>query len=101
MPESTVSDVDRLWQETWPKIVARAWADEDFKNMLMSDTASVLSQYGLPVMQGMQYSIEAGNAQGQVRLPFPEKPSDFEDGQSVNAMGDEGATHFSDTSCCY
>ncbi|MEL6344308.1 MAG: hypothetical protein AAFV53_14410 [Myxococcota bacterium] len=95
-----VTEVDRLWQEKWPQIVARAWDDEGFRNLLVNDTVNTLKAQGLPVMEGMVYEVQPGNATGVVRLPFPEKPEGF-DGDSIAAMGDDDSSEFSDTSCCY
>lgn len=41
----------------WMRVVAKAWADEDFKCRLMEDTKAVLLEEGIPVPAGMTVRV--------------------------------------------
>jgi hypothetical protein len=69
-------------RKQWNKIVARAWSDEDFKQRLISDPASVLEENGITVPEGVNVQVkEASRSDGTLILP--PKPegyiSDYED----------------------
>ncbi|WP_300163885.1 NHLP leader peptide family RiPP precursor [Solidesulfovibrio sp.] len=54
----------------WARIVAKAWADEAFKERLMASPAAVLAQEGFEVPQGMAMTVvEASDGQGWLVLP--------------------------------
>jgi hypothetical protein len=62
-------------QKQWAKIVAKAWADEDYKQRLMEDPAAVLSEEGMPVPEGVDIKVvEATDKQAWMVLP--PKPED-------------------------
>jgi hypothetical protein len=44
---------DRVWSQ----IVARAWADEDFKRRLLADPAAVLAEHGLDLPAGTEVRV--------------------------------------------
>ena len=67
----------------WAKIVAKAWADEDYKKRLMDDPASVLSDEGMELPEGVKINVvEATDKQAWMVLP--PKPADgkIEEGES-------------------
>ena len=41
------------WDYQWGQIVARAWGDDDFKQRLLADPASVLAEYDLVAPAGL------------------------------------------------
>ena len=54
----------------WAKVVAKAWADEDYKQRLMTDPASILTEEGMEVPEGVQISVvEATEKQAWIVLP--------------------------------
>ena len=54
----------------WAKVVAKAWADEDYKKRLMGDPASVLVEEGMPVLEGLEIKVvEATEKQAWIVLP--------------------------------
>jgi len=60
-------------KKAWAKVVARAWADADFKEKLVKDPLSVLKQEGLAFPEGAKVKvIEATGA--EVHLIIPPKP---------------------------
>ena len=62
-------------QKVWAKIVAKAWADEDYKQRLLADPASVLTTEGLDVPAGVEFKcVEATEA--HVWLVLPRMPKD-------------------------
>lgn len=46
------------FQRAWAKIVAQAWADENFKSRLMSNPAQVLRDHGIKVPEDAQLTID-------------------------------------------
>lgn len=40
-------------QKQWEKIVAKAWADEDFKQRLLDDPTAVLKAAGVKISEGV------------------------------------------------
>ena len=43
--------------QRWGQVVARAWADEDFKSRLLADPAGVLREHGIEVPPGVQVEV--------------------------------------------
>jgi hypothetical protein len=59
----------------WAKVVAKAWADEVYKNRLMADPASVLEEEGVEMPEGVELNVvEATDKQAWMVLP--PKPDD-------------------------
>lgn len=62
-------------QLQWAKILAKSWADEDYKNRLLSDPASVMKEEGLNVPDDVEFKcVEATDK--LVWMVLPPKPSD-------------------------
>ena len=59
----------------WAKVVARAWADEDYKLKLMADPASVLSEEGMEVPEGVKLNVVEATEQ-QAWIVLPPKPEE-------------------------
>jgi hypothetical protein len=47
----------REWGDKWSKIVAKAWADENFKKRLIKDPMTVLQEQGVGLKQGVQVRV--------------------------------------------
>jgi hypothetical protein len=63
------------WQKQWGMLVAEVWADENLKQRLISDPASVLQEYGLEVPEGFELKVVEDT--DQVRhLVIPASPAD-------------------------
>ena len=65
----------------WQKIVAKAWADEDYKQRLLDDPAAILAAEGMEIAAGVEIKVvEATDKQAWMILP--PKPADgkIEDG---------------------
>lgn len=88
-----MSDNEQLFQEyakQYGQVVAKAWADDDFKTRLLQDPAAVLSEEGLPLPQGIEIrAVE--NTDKVLYLTLPPKPSEeLSDDQLSSVAG--GAT---------
>ena len=72
-------EVDKQAAEDYAKkygqIVARAWSDDDYKARFLSDPATVMTEAGLPVPEGVE--IRAVETTDEVLyLTLPAKPTD-------------------------
>jgi len=52
-----VTDQQRFHDKQWSLIVARAWADEDFKGRLLANPKDVLRENGLEIAPDVQVSV--------------------------------------------
>lgn len=67
-------------QKQWAKIVAKAWADEDYKQRLMADPAAVLKDEGIELPDGVKIKcVEATKTQAWLVLP-PMPEGNIEEG---------------------
>jgi hypothetical protein len=57
----------------WAKIVAKAWADEDYKRRLLDDPAEVLKAEGLDIPEGWEVKV-LESTEKQALLVLPPKP---------------------------
>ena len=72
----------------WAKIVAKAWADEDYKQRLINDPASVLAEEGMPVTEGVEIKVvEATDKQAWMVLPPKPEDGKIEEGAERLAAG--------------
>ena len=69
-------------QKKWALCVAKAWADEDYKKRLMSDSAKALKEEGIIVPEGIKIKV-VENTKDTVYMVLPAAP-DFEDGAIEN-----------------
>ncbi|OEU65344.1 MAG: hypothetical protein BA863_15685 [Desulfovibrio sp. S3730MH75] len=61
-------------QKQWAKIVAKAWADEDYKQRLLANPANVIKDEGMEIPEGVEIKcVEATETQTWIVLP--PKPS--------------------------
>jgi hypothetical protein len=49
-------------ERAWSQIVARAWADEGFKNRLLSNPRAVLTEHGITLVSDAKIRVVEGNA---------------------------------------
>jgi hypothetical protein len=79
-----LNDQHRLWA----KIVAKAWADEDYKQRLLNDPAAVLKAEGVEVPKGVEFKcVEATeNLAGLVLPPKPTAIGGVEEGERLAAV---------------
>jgi len=61
------------FQKAYGRIVAKAWADEDFKQRLLSDPTTVLKENGINVPEGVQFKVVESTG-SLVHLILPAKP---------------------------
>ena len=61
----------------WGRIVAKAWADANFKKRLFANPTAVLKEHGLEVAPGIQVKV-VEDTDTLHHLSFPPKPSDAE-----------------------
>ena len=64
-------------QKSYGKIVARAWADEEFKNRLLTDPKSVFKENGIRVREDIDIKV-LENTDKRVHLSLPPKPKEGE-----------------------
>ena len=68
-------------QKQWAKIVAKAWADEDYKQRLLADPTSVMKEEGLEVPEGVKFKcVEATKSKTWLVLP-PKPDGRVEEGE--------------------
>ena len=90
-------------QKQWAKIVAKAWADEDYKRRLLDDPGAVLSEEGMKVPEGLQISVVEATEK-QAWLVLPPKPETGKIGR-IEEVGQRLAAGCLDQCCmcslCY
>jgi hypothetical protein len=64
-------------QKKWAVCVAKAWADEDYKQRLISDPATVFKKEGLAVPEGMKIKV-VENTHEVFHMILPESPDSTE-----------------------
>jgi len=60
-------------QKKWAVCVAKAWADDDYKKRLISDSATVLKDEGIDVPEGMEIKV-VENTQALFYMVLPAAP---------------------------
>ncbi|MDQ1256680.1 MAG: hypothetical protein QG656_1279 [Candidatus Hydrogenedentes bacterium] len=59
----------------WSRIVAKAWADEDYKARLLADPAAVLAEEGVAIPEGVALTV-VENTPTHMHLVLPPVPAD-------------------------
>jgi hypothetical protein len=54
-------DLAQKWEQVWPLIVAKAWADPKFHQQLQKNPEAVLKTHGLPLLPGVKVTLVAEN----------------------------------------
>ncbi len=60
------------------KLIAKAWADAEFKAKLTADPASVLRAEGFTIPEGMRVDVFE-NTDERIHLVIPKKPDELSD----------------------
>lgn len=76
--EAAIKLVDETWVQNWPRIVARAWSDETFRQNLLQNPAPILAEYGIPVEENLQMKVIEGQGIATLLLMLPPKPRDID-----------------------
>jgi hypothetical protein len=63
------------FQKAYGKIVAKAWADEDFKAKLLADPMTILEANGLAIPQDVEINV-VENTDKIVYLNLPPEPAE-------------------------
>src|SRR5437764_642942 len=58
------------------RLVARAWADDDFKRRLLADPQGTLAEEGIDIPEGVQLSVQESTADRPI-LVIPPRPADL------------------------
>ena len=86
----------------WAKIVAKAWADEDFKQRLIDEPGSVLVEEGMEVPEGVELRVvEATEKQSWLVLPPKPEEGTIEEGAERLAAGPYGTSFCVMTGICW
>jgi len=67
-------------QNQWARIVARAWADDDYKARLIAAPKAVLAEEHVEFDESMDYTVVEA-AENQIVLVLPSKPPSREPAQ--------------------
>ena len=73
----------------YQQIIAKCWADEDFKSQLMADPAAVLKAEGMALPEGVNGNAVEDTAQS-VQFLIPAKPDSLSDEDLDNVTGGNG-----------
>jgi hypothetical protein len=81
------------YAKRWGQLVARAWADEPFKQRLLADPAPALAELGIPVAPGVEVRVHENTAT-IFHLALPPRPSEELADEQLDAVvgGDTSAT---------
>ena len=74
----------------YQQIIAKCWADEDFKNQLLADPVSVLKTEGVELPEGISVNAVEDTAQS-FTLVIPVKPDDLTDDNLGELAGGDGS----------
>ena len=80
-------DQDQLqeYAKQFGQVVAKAWADDEFKARFLADPASVLTEQGIAVPAGLEVrAVE--NTSNVVYITLPPKPSDELSDEQLNQV---------------
>jgi hypothetical protein len=97
-----VATINDAWMRGWPKVVARAWIDEDFRQRLLANPAEAIAEFGLPMLDQVELKVVAGEAAPPTMvLTLPDRPADLGE-ESIEGLVQSGAraSHCMGTSCC-
>jgi len=98
----TLATINQAWVQTWPKVVARAWTDEEFRQRLLDNPAEALAEFNLPWLHQVEVKVVAGEAAPPTMvLTLPDPPDDLGE-ESIEGLLKSGAraSNCMGTSCC-
>lgn len=67
------------------QIVARCWVDEEFKQRLMSSTATVLTEYDIKVPEGVDFNIVENTEKSRYFI-LPSSPEEMASGTNLSQV---------------
>ena len=70
------------WRQQWAKVIAKAWADEDYKDRLLADPAGVLREEGIQVPPGTTFEVLEGRP-GVQTLVLTAQPENLGEIQNI------------------
>ena len=73
----------------YQQIVAKCWANDDFKSQLMADPAAVLKAEGMVLPEGVNVNAVEDTAQS-IHFLIPAKPDSLSDEDLDNVAGGDG-----------
>ena len=92
-----MTDSKQELSKTWARVVAKAWADEEYKRRLLADPAAVAREEGVPVPAGLTLKV-IEDAPGTRTLVLPPIPAEL--GTAVEADERRAAADSCDFPCC-
>jgi len=95
MPKSTPEG-----KKVWARIVANAWADEEYRRRLLADPAAIAKEEGLTLPEGLTLKV-VEDAPGTRTLVLPPVPSELQtvvEGEQ-RAAADAPCSH--EELCCH
>jgi Nitrile hydratase, alpha chain len=97
-----MTEQQRFQDKQWGQIVAKAWADEDFKRRLMAEPAAVLREHGLEIAPGVEVSVhEESDTVRHLVLP-PNPAGDLLEEELTPTAGADSFSNFcGDCHRCY
>lgn len=72
-------------QKEWAKVIAQAWADEDFKKKLLADPKAVLKENGIEFPENIRLNILEGKAD-EFNLTLPPRPAQLGTIEEIGAL---------------
>ncbi len=63
-------------RKTWARVVAKAWADEEFKRRLLADPAAIACEEGVAIPEGLTVTV-VEDAPGTRTLVLPAPPAEM------------------------
>jgi hypothetical protein len=72
--------------DQYQQLIAKCWADEDFKQRLLADPAGTLAAEGMAVPEGVTIRVVEDSAQA-VTLVIPPRPTELPDDLVVAVAG--------------
>jgi hypothetical protein len=73
----------KLYGALYAKIVARAWADDEFREQLLAQPAKVLSEHGFDLAAYIDVKVVSEGSAPVLEFPLPPRPANL-DAQTVN-----------------
>lgn len=78
-----MTDSKQQLRKTWARVVAKAWADEEFKARLLADPAAVLKEAGLDVPDGVTLHV-VENTDSLTHMVLPAVPDSAQIGEQLD-----------------
>ena len=68
--------IEEQMYKVWARLVARSWADNEFRERLKAEPAAVLAENGISLPEGAPVRI-VELTEGEVIIPLPRRPSEI------------------------